>query len=192
MSWAAPAADRAARTPIGARAALWCATAATALGALMLLTLAGNRVVGPPATSEDGSVRIGELGLRVEAAAWVDHHAGPHQAMVPDTPADGRRRLRLEMILQNFGERAQSFGPGEFRLGSAAGGSWRARGSSFAIGSLWRSQALAGDLYFDVPEGATSLFLEWRRDGRTLRVPVLDRSGSPASGHGHETKGDPT
>ena len=135
-----------------------------------------------------GSVgRAGDLTLAVDRGNWVAHEmdmgASPKMAM-EGMPPDGYRRLHLEVALTNTGAEDRSFGPDQFRVRSG-GRAWRLASSSFVTGALRPGQAMAGDLFFDVPARAADaeLALAWTPPGRRLLLLLDDALGT--AGHRH-------
>lgn len=142
----------------------------------------GERASAPAEGEPTGTVVVGSLELRVEMVEWARHEHETKRpmpaAMMPGAPAEGSRRLHLEVSLRNTGTGARPFSQGELRLHAASGSWWSPWGSSFHGSGLEAGQRLSADLYFDVPEGEVGLFLTWTRDGRAVRIPLSGGAGS--------------
>ena len=161
------------------------------VGVAVLSGVAGLFLALDGAGNQTRSVRsvgsAGDLTLRVSRGGWVAHEMDmgtPGMAM-EGMPADGFRRLHLEVAMTNRGAQVRSFGPDQFRL-QATGGRWALTSSSFVTGALGPGQAMAGDLFFDVPETATAddLALAWKAPGHKVLFSLSDALG-PA-GHQHD------
>lgn len=137
--------------------------------------------------------QVGPLFLTVERAEWLGRSRSPQAVAGPpgnpyylmhSAPPNGQKRVRIEASLRNKGEDARSFGLDEFTLRSDQGGAWPLRPGSFQPARLMPGQVLYLDLFFDIPEAESNLFLVWSRDGdeaSTVRIPV----GSRVRGQSH-------
>lgn len=130
----------------------------------------------------------GGLSLSLEATEWLRHDMEPTSFPMPASmttgmPAQGQKRLYVEMTLGNAGDGSPAYTPSEFRLLSEGGASWAPSAASFAEGALRPGQAMNGGVFFDVPEGESDLHLVWSRAGEEVHIPVA--GGVPDHG-GHE------
>lgn len=177
--------DNAEKTRPGARRAAAIAVVVAVASGVAGLGLAFTGEAEPRVTGSVG--RAGDLTLAVDRGNWVAHEmdmgASPQMAM-EGMPPDGFRRLHLEVALTNSGAEDRSFGPDQFRVRSD-GRAWRLASSSFVTGALSPGQAMAGDLFFDVPAAAADaeLALSWTPPGRRLLLLLDDALGT--AGHRH-------
>ena len=168
----------------GPAALLSVALLAGVVGAVMAVAGAVNR---PRLVASSG--RAGDLTLEVSRAEWVTHDMEPMPGMaVAGMAPEGFTRLHLEVTLQNRGGGRRTFATEQFGLEAE-----RARvdlaSTSFVTGAIGPGELMAGDLFFDVPTGATdhALRLAWRVPGRDVLFQ-LDAPPGPAP-HGQETSG---
>jgi hypothetical protein len=175
---------------------------AIALG-VVLLTVASlgllvwQRLNGPAVAAGDRATLDG-LTTEVHTAGWVElgHvHDGqggflmPDQ-MMPGAPTGGEVRLGIDVTLSNTASGTRGFNlVEEFTLVGGTTGEPEAL-SADSIGSLSRlasGAAVRGTLYFDlmVPaEGSPPLYLQWNRDGETVRIAVPLDADAPGHDHG--------
>ena len=155
--------------PRGGRASAAIVVVAV-LASVVGVVLAVDGMVGRPhVVTREG--RAGDLRLEVSKAAWVSHDMEPMPGMsMAGMPADGYRRLHLEVAMRNEGGTAQRFAPDQFRLEAERQG-WNLATTSFVTGALGPGQTMAGDLFFDLPSDATDrpLRLGWRPPGHDLQ-----------------------
>lgn len=162
-------------------------------------TLAWQRFLAPPSVAGSGVATLDGLTTEVRAAGWVDFDMGhvmdgeggfmmPDQ-MMPGAPSGEQVRLGVTLTLRNTDSHAHGFNlVDEFWL--IGGGVSDSRPlSADTVGGLARlgpGAAVDGVLYFDVVLASESdpLYLEWRRGGDAVRIPVPPTDEPPGHQHG--------
>lgn len=178
--------------------ARWLVIGAAAL--LIMLASVALQVRRQAAAEADprASGTLGGLSAQLDTAGWVsmDAHsqsdAGGYQMpaqMMPGAPEGDDMRLGVSLTLVNTDRRVREFDLAtEFFLGGGRNEQLRPLHSD-TFGGLARlspDSAVDGFLYFDtvVPGAADPpLYLQWTRDGRTIRLAVPLTGSTP--GHGH-------
>lgn len=163
---------------------LGAALLAGAVGTGMALAGAVNR---PHLVTSSG--RAGDLSLEVSRTEWVTHDMAPMPGMaVAGMAPEGFTRLHLEVTLQNRGDARRTFATEQFGL-EAEQARVDLASTSFVTGAIGPGELMAGDLFFDVPTGATdhALRLAWRVPGRDVLFR-LDAPPGPAP-HAQEAGG---
>ena len=171
-------------TSFGVRDALPLALALTAgvIGLILLMVTLRERPPVPAFVAPGQVAEAGGLFFALEEAEWVDDMEGGHAqgGHSEGVPPEGERRLHAEVSIRNPGDQARDLGLDDIRLISAKGTSRPPISSTFETESIGPRQSLYGDLYFDVAEKESSLYLVWTRGYQEVHIPV---AGSPA-GHG--------
>lgn len=163
--------------------------------------LGWQRLAGPPAVAEGRVAALGGLTTEIRDAAWVDFDMGhvmdgqggfmmPDQ-MMPGAPTGDEVRLGVTLTLANTDGQTHGFNlVEEFSLvGGPAADNTRPPAAD-TIGDLSRlgpGAAVDGIVYFDVAapdEGDPPLYLQWHRDGETVRILVPLTEDAPEHQHG--------
>ena len=162
--------------------------------------LGWQRLAGPPAVVEGSAAALGGLTTEIRAAAWVDFDMGhvmdgqggfmmPDQ-MMPGAPTGDEVRLGVTLTLANTDGQTRGFNLAEeFSLVGGAG-TEPAAPVADTIGDLSRlgpGAAVDGTVYFDVAvpgDGDPPMYLQWHRDGETVRIPVRLTEDAPEHEHG--------
>jgi hypothetical protein len=154
-----------------------------------LSLLAWSKLAGPPPITTDSSASLGGLTVEVGPTEWATMNmvmgttggfAVPDQ-MMPGAPTDGQVRFGVSVTLVNTRSATEEFDlAGEFTLtgGLETGQDPLAADTIGELSRLGPGAALQGKLYFDVrvPDQASPqlppLYLQWTRDGDSIRIPV--------------------
>lgn len=183
----------------------------TRTGTVMVLVLVGlitlasggmlvwQRFLAPPSVASGGVATLDGLTTEIRAASWVDFDMGhvmdgeggfmmPDQ-MMPGAPSGEQVRLGVTLTLRNTDSRTHGFNlVDEFWLVGGGAGDPRPL-SADTVGGLARlspGAAVDGVLYFDVVIASESdpLYLEWRRGGDAVHIPVPLTDERPGHQHG--------
>jgi hypothetical protein len=153
-----------------------------------------------PAPVEHAVARDG-MAAAVTAARWVSsgHEHDEAQAngpggyamplsMMPGMVPEGQMRLLVTLTLTNSADAGRPLDTAkEFVLRDARNdSSWPLKADSFGgLPRLGPASAVRGTLYFDLPPptDSTRLYVDWKRDGRSIRLAVpIDGNNA---GHSH-------
>ncbi len=167
------------------------ALVANAAGLILLSSALAERGATSRVAELNAFARTGPLFLNVERATWLGRDrrslvtAGLPESpglLLHSAPPKGMRRVRIEASLRNQGEDARSLGLEEFGVRADNGSGWPAKRGSFRPANLAPGQVLYIDLFFDVPDSESTLFLVWSRDAQEawIRIPA---TGTKANGH---------
>lgn len=187
-----------ARTGLAVRGA-WLAIVLVALvGAVVGAGMLARRNAAGQ-TFPAGSTTLGGLTATLHAAGWMsmDSHQMDNQGgyqmpaqMMPGAPAGDEMRLGVPLTLLNTTDEVRGFNLSEefFLVGGRNDAPRRVHSDTFGqLPRLTPGSAVDGVLYFDtiVPgAGDPPLYVQWKRDGRAVRLGVSLGAATPGHGHG--------
>lgn len=174
----------------GTATILLAAFLAALAGAALLIGLAAEgRLRSAPAGE---TVRVGQLSLSVEEAAWIGHDMSSMGPMPMDgTPAPGKARLRARVLVGNRSAEPARLNAEAFTVVAPSGASWPAASSTMpAARDLASAAQIMGDLYFEVPAGESDFQLRLATGGERGQV-ALSLPGSADRGTHHDERSAP-
>lgn len=142
------------------------------------LSLASGEI-GPSAT-------VDGVTATVVSSGWVDmgHDASMPQTMMPDAPAQGAHRLRVELTFANDGSAPAQLFESPPRVAERGGDSWPARTESLPPLTLYGGQSAGAIALFDLPVGDHGdLVLEWLQGDDAARLALGTASGGGDQHH---------
>jgi hypothetical protein len=177
---------------------------ATAIGlvtAASLGLLGWQWLTGSTAVASGTSASLGGLTTHVESAGWMEFDMGHvmdgqggfmmPDAMMPGAPTGTDRRLGVNLTLSNTADGVREFSlPDEFTLTGGVA-SQPVPLVADTLGELPRlapGSAVNAVLYFDLEvPGADDppLYLQWTRNGDTIRIPVPIAGNTPEEHEQH-------
>lgn len=155
------------------------------MGLALLSTLAGGALVLSAWWQQPSrEVEQGGLRLRLERAIWLheptDHGVAASLPSAAGAPAQGQRRLVVELTAFNPRGAPLDFAPGELRLADATGGTvWTPVEAGPAVFSVRPARMLPVTLSFDVPPTPGPVRLEWVRGSERAILLATARPSLP-------------